>query len=123
MGRLLLGIIDLWVGDAGIFSEVVELLEAVPVDDAFQFAVRIVADEAMVVENHHFAIFACIRVPERQSYSIWVSCLCEVCPYAAHDVSEFQVFGRRIGEFVRRLVQSVEAELQFVSVNASVVDW
>ena len=68
--------------------ELIELFEAMTVDDFLQFAVGVVADEVCVIEDHDFAILGRIGMPDGKSVYLWVSCLGKLCPYAAHDVSQ-----------------------------------
>ena len=106
-----------------LFSELIQLLETMAVDDCFQFAVRIVAYHALVVEHHYLTVVLGIGTPIRQLVDIRIARLGKLRPHAAHDVSQMKVFfgGRR--QFVFSMVQRVEAELQFMSMDAPIVHW
>ena len=97
------------------FSELIQLFEAMFVDELLQMSVGIAADQTFVVEYHHYPIFLGIGLPFRQSFDIGVACMRELCPCAAHEVSQFQIFCRGFREFVFRVMQRVEAEFQFMS--------
>ena len=97
------------------FPELIQLFEAMLVDKLLQMSVGIAADQTFVVEHHHHPIFLGIGLPFRQSFDIGVACMRELCPCAAHEVSQFQVFRRGLWEFVFGVMQRIEAEFQFMS--------
>ena len=97
------------------FSELIQLFEAMFVDELLQMSVGIAADQTFVVEHHHHPIFLRVGLPFWQSFDIGVACMRELCPCAAHEVSQFQVFRRGFREFVFGVMQRVEAEFQFMS--------
>ena len=44
-------------------SELIQLLEAMLVDELLEMAVRVMADFACMVENHHVPVFCVVRLP------------------------------------------------------------
>ena len=91
------------------------------VDDFLQFAVWIIADEAAMIEHHQFAVLSRIGLPVRQSVDVRIAVVGKLCPGAAHQVGQFQVFCRRIRQIVLGAMEGIEAELQFMTVDGAVV--
>lgn len=72
--------------------EFVKLSEAMPVDNLLQPAVGIVANTAVVVENHHLAISGGIGLPGGKSLDVGIAGGGELSPCAAHEVGQREVF-------------------------------
>lgn len=103
------------------FSEFVQLLETMLVDDFFQFAVWIVADVAVVVKNHGFSVRGGIRLPCRQFLNVGIARVSELCPCTAHQVGELEVGGCRSGYVAVGVVQAIEAEFEFCTMHGAFV--
>ena len=71
------------------FAELVELAEAVAVDDLLEVAIGIVANEAVVIEDHQLAILSVIGLPGGKSVDVRIAVMGELCPDTAHHVSQF----------------------------------
>ena len=92
------------------------------VDDLLQVAVRIIADIAMMVEYHQFAALFCIWLPSRQAFNIGIARMGELRPRTAHHISQAKVVGSRLRHDVLGLMQTVEAETEFIAVNGTQTD-
>ena len=103
-------------------AEVVELLETMLVNDLFQAAVGIIANGTLVVEHHQLAILLGVRMPIGQAIDIRIAVVRKLCPHAAHRVGQTQVGLSRLRQLVGGMMKCVEAELQFVTVDAAFVD-
>ena len=86
------------------FAELIELAEAVAVDDLLELPVGIVPDETAVVEHHELSVRFCVRLPLGQCRDVGISGLCELCPCCAHHVGEMEVGVGRVGVDVRSLM-------------------
>lgn len=102
-------------------SELIQLLEAMTVDDFLQLSVGIVSDAAVVVENHQFAILGGIGFPFRKPFYVGVARVRKLCPCAAHQVSQTEVVSRGVGQVAVVVVQTVEAEFQFGTMHGTLV--
>ena len=103
------------------FPELVELAEAMAVDDLLQVAVGVVENAAAVVEDHHLAVLRRIGLPGGKCADVGIAVVSELCPCAAHDVGQLQVVVGGVWELVGRVVQGVKAEFQFVPVYGSLI--
>ena len=73
------------------FPKLIQLLEAVPVDEFLQMAVMIVAYQALIIEDHHLAVLGGIGFPLRQALGVGIAGVGEIGPCAAHEVGESQI--------------------------------
>ena len=103
-------------------AEVIELLETMLVDNLRQPAVGVIANGTLVVEHHQFAILLAVRMPLGQSIDVRIAVVRKLCPHTAHRVGQTQVGLSRLRQLVGGMMKCVEAELQFVSVDAAFVD-
>ena len=66
-------------------SELVQLLEAVAVDDFFQLAVVVVVNAGIsAAEFHQFAILLGVRMPSVKSVAVGIASMGKLCPYIAY---------------------------------------
>ena len=72
--------------------EFVQLSEAMPVDNLLQQAIGIVANTAVVVENHHLAIPGGVGLPGGKPLDVGIAGGGELSPCAAHEVGQREVF-------------------------------
>ena len=91
------------------------------VDDVLEGTIGIVADAAVVVEDHHLAILCCIGLPSGELRDIGIAIVGKLRPDTAHQVGQSQIVFRRSWQVVLGAMQGVEAELQFVTVDGAVV--
>jgi len=63
-----------------LLVELIELLEAMAVDDFLQWPVVVASGVACVVEEHDFAILSRIGMPLGKTFDVRVACVGELCP-------------------------------------------
>ena len=83
-----------------ILSEFIELAETVAIDDLLKVAIGIVANKAVVIEDHQLTIVCSIGFPSRDTVDIRIAVVGELCPDAAHRISQFQVGCRRLRQLI-----------------------
>ena len=105
-----------------LLSKLIELLEAMAVDDLLEVAIGIVADETIVIEDHQLAVLSGIGFPGRKRRDVRIAGVGELRPNAAHHVGQLQVFCRRLGQLVGWVMEGVETELQLVAMHGAFVD-
>ena len=92
------------------------------VDDLLEVAIGIVADETIVIEDHQLAVLSGIGFPGRKGRDVRIAVVGELCPDTAHHVGQLQVFCRRLGQLVGRVMEGVETELQLMTMHRAFVD-
>ena len=66
-------------------SELVQLLEAVAVDNLLQLAVVVVMQGGLETSDfHQFAILLGVRMSSVKSVAVGVACMGKLCPYIAY---------------------------------------
>ena len=63
-----------------LLAELIELLEAMAVDDFLQWPVVVASGVACVVEEHDFSILSRIGMPLGKTFDVRVACVGELCP-------------------------------------------
>ena len=66
--------------DILLLAELIQLLEAMCVNDFIQLTIQIVGYLAIIVKYQHFTIFRCIRFPCRKSFGIRIARMCKLSP-------------------------------------------
>ena len=92
------------------------------IDDLLKVAIGIMANEAVVIENHQLAVLSGIGLPGGEARDIRIAVVGELCPDAAHRVGQLQISCRGLGQFVGRVMKSVETELQLMTMHGTLVD-
>ena len=83
-----------------ILSEFIELAETVAIDDLLKVAIGIVANKAVVIEDHQLAVLGGIGLPGGEARDVRIAVVGELCPDAAHRISQFQVGCRRLRQLI-----------------------
>ena len=66
-------------------SELIQLLEAMPIDDFSEFAVMVMVNAQFITTNlHQFSVLCSVRFPCRNSLAVGVAVVGELCPDVAH---------------------------------------
>ena len=105
-----------------VLIEFFELLEAMAVDDLLEPTIGIVENAAIVVENHHLAVFGCVGLPKGQTGRIGIAIVCKLRPRAAHQVGQSQIGIGWFGQVVRGMMERVEAEHQLLAMDGTLVE-
>ena len=101
--------------------KLLQLLETMLVDDRLKVTVRVVADVAVVIEDHHLTIAGGVRSLVRKSGDVRIPRVRECRPGITHDVRQTLIAGRRVRQLVPRVVESVEAEFQLMPMHRALV--
>ena len=102
--------------------ELLQLLETMPVDNLLQTPVGVMTNHALVVEDHHLAFFRIVWFPFGQPLGVRVPRMSEGGPRAAHQVGQLKVLICWLWQLIFRMLKRVEAKLQFMSVDRTIVD-
>ena len=86
-------------------------------------AVGIVPDLALMIEHHQSAIFCIVGFPLGQSLYVGITRMCKGGPSTTHQVGQSQIIVRGLWQFVRRMVECIKTELQFMTMDRTMVDW
>ena len=102
--------------------ELIQLTEAVAIDDLLQIAVGVMANIAAVAKEHEFAILGGVWLPGREPFDIRITGMGKLCPSIAHEVGEAKVVVGGLGHDVAGLMQAIEAEAELVAVYRTHAD-
>ena len=67
-------------------SELVELAEAVTIDDFLEFAVVVMTKFTVIIQDHYFAVFLGVRLPSRKAINVGIPHMGEGRPDAGHGI-------------------------------------
>ena len=102
-------------------SELVQLLEAVAVDDFFQLAVVVVVNAGIsATEFQQFAVLLSVGMPflREDARRIRIARVGELCPYSTQDFSPFLIgFNRDGRQLVCVVVKHIETVLQLSAMH------
>ena len=61
------------------------------IDDLLKVAIGIMANEAVVIEDHQLAVLSGIGLPGGEARDIRIAVVGKLCPDAAHRVGQLQI--------------------------------